>query len=173
MPRHLPLPTLDQPQTAPIDPDQAAAASSSPTAAATADTEHLESIQVDQLEAAAGEIPPPPSNGLPLGADGLLSVEAFTAGLRQALTLGGHLTGLQALLVSPSAPTYPDAAAAIYESIRAVPALHFLIRPGGLWLQRAAAIMIWAVPVGAGVRAELAERRRPAGRVPESSQTAA
>lgn len=169
-PRHLPLPTLDQPASD-NRPDQAAA-SSSPTAASDSETEHLEAIEVEQLDQAAQAADPATaSDGLPLGADGLLSVEAFAGGLRHALTLAGHLTGLQALLTSPAAPTYPDAATAIYESIRAVPALHFLIRPGGLWLQRAAAVMVWVVPVGAGVRAEL--RARQAVPVEESRQTAA
>lgn len=161
--RHLPLPTLDQPQL-----DQAADSSSEPAP----ETEHLEAIEVEQLDQAAQAADPArASDGLPLGADGLLSVEAFATGLKHALTLAGHLTGLQALLASPDAPTYPDAAAAIYATIREVPALHFLIRPGGLWLQRAAAVLVWVVPVAAGCRDEL--RARQAVPAEESRQTAA
>ena len=163
--RHHPLPTLDRPQPVELDADS--------DSGSRPETDHLDDIEVAQLEQAAGGEAPPAPDGLPIGADGLLSVEAFAGGRKHALTLAGHLTALQTLLASPEAPTYPDAATAIYESIRAVPALHFLIRPGGLWLQRAAAIAVWAVPVGAGVRAELAERRRQAVPGPESSETAA
>lgn len=161
MSRHVPLPTLDNPDPSPSpsSPDQAAASCS---------PDHLDSIEVEQLEAEAA---PPAAEGLPIGADGLLSAEAFAAGLRHALTLGGHLTGLQALLASPEAPTFPDAARGIYETLRELPALHFLIRPGGLWIQRAAAILVWAVPVGAACRAEL--RARQAVPVQESSESAA
>lgn len=163
MTRHHPLPALSHPEPTPADP---AASSDS----ASPETEHLESIEVEQLEAEASPGPAAP-DGSPLAAGGFLSVEAWAAGLRHALTLGGHLTGLQALLASPDAPTFPDAARAMYETIEACPPLHFLIRPGGLWIQRAAAVMVWAVPVASGVRAEL--RARQAVPVEESRQAAA
>lgn len=164
MNRHLPLPTLDQPEQA----DQAAASSSPPP-----DAEHLDAIEVDHLEAVQPDPGAAAADGLPVGADGLLSVEAFTTGLRHALTLGGHVTGLQTLLRSPDEATFPDGATAMYESIRAVPALHFLIRPGGLWLQRAAAIAVWAVPVAAGCRAELRDRARQAVPARDPAESAA
>lgn len=124
-----------------------------------ADTEtaHLDAIDLGELE--GDPAAPADATGLPLAAGGFLSAEAWQGGLRHALSLGGHMTGLRTLLASPDAPTFPDAAQAMYDSILACPPLHFLIRPGGLWIQRAAAVMVWAVPIGAGVRAELAERR--------------
>lgn len=152
MTQHHPLPTLGRPNPTP-EPDDAGPSSDS---GSPPETEHLDQIEVEQLEA-VGDGPAAP-DGAPLGADGFLSVEAFAAGLRAALQLGGHLTSLQSLLASPDAPTFPDAAAAIYGTCRDFPALHFLIRPGGLWLQRAAAVAVWAVPVATACREELRAR---------------
>jgi len=122
--------------------------------------EHLDAIEIEIEADSSADEPSGPAGG-PIGADGLLTGAAFADGLGKVLLITGHATGLETVLRSPDEPTYPDAAGAMYDAIRDVPALHFLLRPGGLWVQRAAAIALWAVPLGAGVRRELRTRRAP------------
>lgn len=96
----------------------------------------------------------------PLTPDGFLTVEAFAKGFTQAFVLTGHLTGLQALVAVEGNPATPDAAQAVYDICRETPALQFIIRPGSVWIQRAAAIGAFAVPLAVGVKGELAAKRR-------------
>jgi len=94
-----------------------------------------------------------------LNANGLFTFEAFKAGFSSCLYMSGHMTGLETLVISPDAKTFPKAAAAIYDTLLDTPSLHFLLRPGGKWIMRLTAIGMFIVPVGAGCLAEIKARR--------------
>jgi hypothetical protein len=127
--------------------------------------DHLDALISEAKEQEQIDNPPEPPEGVPaeaVGPDGLFTFEAFKKGLATGLGGAGHLTGLQTLLVSPEAPTFPAAAKALYETIHETPALHFFIKPGGKWFMRATAIGAFAVPVALGCSAELKARRQAA-----------
>lgn len=94
--------------------------------------------------------------------DGFIGAEAFFAGFTVVHTVGGHLAGLKSLVEAPARPEARPASDAIYEICRETPALHFLIQPGGLWLQRLAVIGAYALPLAVAVKGELVERRAKA-----------
>jgi len=94
-----------------------------------------------------------------LTADGLFTFDAFKDGLGKGLFISGHMTGLQTLILSPEQASYPGAAAAIYDTLKETPALHFLLKPGGKWMQRTFAIGAFVVPVGMGCIAEVRARK--------------
>lgn len=87
--------------------------------------------------------------------EGFISYEAFHEGVCKAFELGGHIGQLQTLLSAPKQPSCPDATRAIYDIALETPALHFLIKPGSIWVQRAFAIGSFAVPVTLGCVAEI------------------
>jgi hypothetical protein len=111
----------------------------------------------------------PPVDGPPsavavqeLTAEGLLPFEAWLPLFSAVHTLPGHFLALRTLQEAPGRDGHEQAARAIYETIAEVPSLHFLLSPGGKWGERAAAILLYALPLGMAVKGELAERRRPA-----------
>lgn len=87
--------------------------------------------------------------------EGFISYSAFHEGFCKAFELGGHIGQLQTLLNAPKQPSCPSATQAIYEIAVDTPALHFLIKPGSIWVQRAFAIGSFAVPVALGCAAEI------------------
>lgn len=80
-------------------------------------------------------------------------------------TMGYGATELQSLKVvgedgevlNPNARPASDA---LYDICEETPSLQFFIKPGGKWMQRAAAIGMFAVPVAMGCKAELAARKQ-------------
>jgi hypothetical protein len=87
--------------------------------------------------------------------EGFISYEAFHEGFCKAFDLCGHIGQLQTLLQAPKQPSCPDATRAIYDIARETPALHFVIKPGSIWVQRAFAIGSFAVPVTLACVAEI------------------
>ena len=86
---------------------------------------------------------------------GFITYEAFHGGFCSALELGGHLGQLQTLVNAPKQESCPDATKAMYDICVETPALHFLIKPGSIWVQRAFAIGSFIVPVGLGCVGEI------------------
>lgn len=87
--------------------------------------------------------------------EGFITYDAFHDGFCKAFELGGHIGQLQTLLNAPKQPSCPDATRAVYDIAIETPALHFLIKPGSIWVQRAFAIGSFAVPVTLGCVAEI------------------
>jgi hypothetical protein len=92
-------------------------------------------------------------------ADGFIGTDAFFAGFKVTHQLAGLGTGLRSLQEGPDAPGAREASDAIYACLYDTPSLHFLIQPGSLWMQRAAVIAAYAVPLGMSCKVELAQRR--------------
>lgn len=124
--------------------------------------EHVAAIEPDIP--GADDVRPKPEGG-PEATDagpGLLTRDQFREGLAKCQVLAGHVLQLRTLAAAPERPEYLPAADAAYDIIRDTPALHWLIMPGSIWLQRVVAISAYALPVAAGCRAELLERARAA-----------
>lgn len=125
---------------------------------ASASGEHLDGLSVE--EPAGGTEQGPVPSGVDLGPAGFIPVDAFTATLTLTFHLSGGMLGLKSLTEAPGQPTYQPAAEALYHTIVDTPSMHFLIQPGGVWMQRAIAMGAFALPLGYTVKAELAERRK-------------
>lgn len=138
---------MDNDDFRPIGPETpgATSESGSPTA-------HLDAIDVGDGPAGAG----------PELAPGYLSRDQFRAGFGVMFKLAGSITGLRTLLEAPERPESGPAADAVYDIAREVPWLSWLIQPQGVWFQRGIALGAFAIPLAAGVSAELGERRRTA-----------
>jgi len=127
------------------------------------DGAHVAAIEVEaepgETEGAApGANGAPAPGAVPVGPDGLITADVFAEGFKIAFSVAGDLTGLETLKRAPEQATADPAAAALYETCREVPWLHWLLRPEGKWLQRVIVLGAFAVPVYAGCRAELAAR---------------
>lgn len=96
----------------------------------------------------------------------MLSADDFCKVFVGGFNAAHHLTGLRALKIEQGDGAAQDAAKAIYDTILEVPALHFMLRPGGKWLERALAVGMFALPMARAVKAELLERRRPVMKSP-------
>ncbi|HEV7368952.1 hypothetical protein [Arenibaculum sp.] len=113
------------------------------------------------LDAGSAEPEAPPAVPVPeLTAEGLLPFDMWSPMFKTAHQLPGLFLGLQSLQSAPDRPEAEPAARAIYEIIAETPSLHFLARPGGKWAERAAAIALYALPVTAAVRGEIATKRK-------------
>lgn len=149
------------PEAIPSFPEAPAEPSPEDSSRASSSGEHVAAIEPD----GAGPGPEDP-RGAPEGGPetpaGLLTREQFRDGLAKCQRLAGHVAQIKTLIAAPDRPEYEPAADAAYDIIRDTPALHWLIMPGSIWLQRAVAIGAYAIPVAAGCRAELAERARAA-----------
>lgn len=145
-----------------------------------ADTSHLDGLSVAEPEGSENHIDVP--SGVSVETNGFVPMPAFTASVGMMFTLSGGLLGLKTLTEAPKQETYPAATEALYHTIVDTPSLHFLIQPGGVWMQRALAMGAFAVPLGYSVKQELAERRknrpvesagkRPPPTQPQPAQTA-
>ena len=111
-------------------------------------------------EGAVGKITP----------SGMITYEIFDDGFCKAFMLAGHATGLQTLAQAPAQPARPDATRAMYDIILDTPALHWLLQPQSLWMQRILAISMFGLPVASGVAAEI--RQRQAARKPAPEKAA-
>ena len=95
----------------------------------------------------------------PDGGNGFIDRDVWCTGFLGAHKMVGQATGLGTLIAAPELPGGMDAAGALYDSIVDTPMLHFMVRPGSLWLQRTMLIGAFYVPIVGGVRAELRARR--------------
>jgi hypothetical protein len=144
----------EQPSPSPSPNEAAGPSGPSPDPAA-----HLDDLIAERSSEAEVE-----AETVALGIDqaqraGFVTVEQFHSTFCNSFALAHAITQLQSLAIVPGDPVTREATAAIYDSIADVPALHFLLRPGGKWAQRAMAIGTFAVPIGLGVSVELQARR--------------
>lgn len=135
-----------------------------------ADGAHLDDIGVEpgpESEAlGAGELAAP---GAPAGAGGFVDRETFRHAFGFAFRIGGALTGLHTLTGAPDRAEAGPASDAVYDIAVETPALHWLIQPQSIWLQRAVVIAAFAVPVATECAHELRARRaKPVQQTPDS-----
>lgn len=89
----------------------------------------------------------------------VMGYDTFHGAFCKAFVFGGHAAGLKTLVKAPEEKTCPDATRAMYDIILDTPALHFLISPEALWLQRAFAIGAFMVPVVQAAAIEMRMKR--------------
>lgn len=102
---------------------------------------------------------------------GMMTYEAFDQLFCTTFLISGHATGFKTLTDAPALSSRPDATRAMYDAILDTPALHFIINPQSLWMQRAFAMGAFFVPVSIGVANELRERRLPSAASSASSSS--
>lgn len=134
------------------------------------DTAHLDALAAELRGDAPGDAAPEPDvpSGAGVGADGLLTRETFAQLVGIAFSFGGDAAKLDTLKTAPGRDTFAPAVAALYDTIRDVPALHFLLKPSNVWMQRAFVVAAFAVPVASGCRAELSARRAATAPTPSA-----
>lgn len=88
-----------------------------------------------------------------------LSKEDFHRVFCTGFTVSSHVTGLKSLAVDEHDGKARAASEALYETILDIPALHFMLSPGGKWGGRIMAIAAFAIPMARGVQDELVARR--------------
>lgn len=153
------------PETAPPPPapeenpqaeDLVSSASDAPEAAAVPDWDNVPLPEAETAPEPVISTAEGGGDGMPmLTPEGFISYDAFHEGFCKACELGGHIGQLQTLLQAPKQPSCPDATRAVYDIAVETPALHFIIKPGSIWVQRAFAIGSFAVPVTLGCVAEI------------------
>lgn len=104
-----------------------------------------------------------------LAPGGILAREPWCVMVARGLSAGSAITGIKSLATDLGEPVHREALEALYDSFADVPALHFMLKPGGKWMGRAVAVGMWAVPMAVGVREELRARRRVASVGPQPS----
>ena len=92
---------------------------------------------------------------------GRMTYEVFDQTFCAVFSVAGHATGFKTLVDAPGLGSRPDATKAMYEIILDTPALHWMIEPSGLWMQRALALGMFFVPVAQGVANEMREKQKP------------
>lgn len=90
----------------------------------------------------------------------LLNVDEFHKIFCLGFNVASSVTRLKSLAVDANDGAAKGCSAAIYETCLEIPALHFLLQPGGKWGGRILAIGAFVVPMSIGVKEELAERRK-------------
>lgn len=90
--------------------------------------------------------------------DGFMNKDQFFQFFAALHTIPGQMMAVRTLIEAPAKPEARPACDAIYDTAREVPSLHFLIKPGSVWMQRGMVVLAYAVPVAIGVKAELAAR---------------
>ncbi|WP_417842181.1 hypothetical protein [Terasakiella sp.] len=139
-----------------------------------AGAEHLASFTVDPLEGEADELG---------GLDGLsnladesgefISQDAFFAAFCTAFNIGACLPPyFTSLKIDDSEMDQARGASdALYDICLETPAMQFLIKPGGVWFQRVAAISAFALPKAMGVVSEVrAKRAKPVKQSPGQNE---
>lgn len=64
------------------------------------------------------------------------------------------------LTLNPNNPQAVEAIEALYDCIYDVPQLHWLLRPGNIWFQRAFSIGFFFIPFAIGIRKDVKYRRK-------------
>ncbi len=125
-------------------------------------SEYLNDLLVSAKAAPAGA-PIGVMGSTPIGAgaiaSGFIGKDEFFGVFSFAFMMGHSGTGFKSLDISGSTSARP-ASDALYDICEETPSLHFLIKPGGKWMERAIAIGMFAVPIAKGVRDEVQERRK-------------
>jgi len=124
-------------------------------------------VQAEQAAEIAAKAKPgdgAPALQVPVTSDGFMTPEQFRDGLGKGQAVVGHMIGNKTLVAAPQLETWPDASAAIYDIFRDWPAAHFLLKPGGKWFMRIAALSAWAGPVGLSMIVESKEKKQAAAK---------
>lgn len=138
-----------------------------PSGSPISDSPIARGVRADEDPDAAPAVPEPELETLETGgavfqltADGLLPFDIWRDQFfMPVFVLPGAMLQLQTLQAVPENPATGPAAQAVYDIIRETPSLHFMARPGGVWLERVTAIGMFAFVLQKGVSAELRERR--------------
>ena len=123
------------------------------------DGSHLDAIEIGDDPGAPPPPKPGPATAEATAGDGFVTRDIFAQNFAGAFAFAGGMTGLQSLTAAPEAQTCRPAADALYDTCRDTPWLHFLVRPGSVWLQRTLAIMAFAAPLVRETAAEVKARR--------------
>ena len=97
----------------------------------------------------------------------ILSEDDFHKVFCLVFNVGSSVTRLSSLKVDESDAAAKGCSKAIYETCLEIPALHFVLQPGGKWGGRILAIGAFMVPMSMNLRDELMERAK-AGAVVEN-----
>lgn len=89
---------------------------------------------------------------------GMLDKEGFHALFIGAFKVANLMTQLNSLNIPDGDVNAKAASDALYETIRDIPALHFMLQPQGKWMGRAMCIGMFAVPMAMNIQAELMAR---------------
>lgn len=131
-----------------------------PSPSGAADTEHLDAIEVEPEagEDVAGDAPTAEASPAiaGIGSDGLMTADAFYEGFCKVQKVSGLFLGLNTFIVAPATAEGREASDAIYETARETKALHWMLKPGGKWWIRFAAIGMYGLVLKNGIEAELA-----------------
>ena len=136
--------------------------------------EHLASFTVDPLEGEGDDLG---------GIDGLsnladesgefISQDAFFLAFCQAFNIAAcippYFTSLK--IEDEETAQARGASDALYDICLETPAMQFLIKPGGVWFQRVAAISAFALPKAMGIKAEMKAKRAKPVRSPARQMT--
>lgn len=88
-----------------------------------------------------------------------LSKEEFHKAFCMAFNVTSSVTRLKSLAVDPKDGVAIAASEAIFETASEIPALSFLLSPGGKWGGRAIVVAAFVIPIATGVREELSARK--------------
>ncbi len=99
----------------------------------------------------------------------MLECDAFHQVFCTGFTTASYLTGLKSLAVDKNSGEAKACTQALYDTIRDIPALHFLLMPQSVWLERAIAIGSLTVPMAIGVSNEI-KAKKGAGKTTKEPQ---
>ena len=118
----------------------------------------------------APELPSSEGGGDISNSAAMLQPEEFHKVFCLAFNVGSAVTRLKSLTVNEGDDRAINCSRAIYDTCLEIPALHFLLQPGGKWGGRILAIGAFAIPMSLAVKDELQERHR-AGAVSSAGGT--
>jgi hypothetical protein len=149
-----------------LPPTEEPSPSSATGSEATSGAEHLDHIEIPAEAIGAGE-EGAGAPGAP-AAPARVTREQFAELLAAALGIAGAVTGLRSLPIADAErPAFMPAAGAVYDTVVEIPALHWLLEPGNVYVQRALVVAAFVVPKARAVADELAAvraaRAKPAG----------
>jgi len=119
------------------------------------DGSHLDEIAVDDPDAA----PPVEPESIGVGSDGFITPEAFHQGFLFGFVCAGELLNLDTLRGAAKRETAEPASRAIYDTIRDMPSLHFMIQPGAVWFKRLMTIGAFVMPLAVECTREIKQAR--------------
>ena len=95
----------------------------------------------------------------PAPSHAMLSADDFHKVFVGGFNFSHHISGLKSLKVDGNHDAARDASKAIYDTIIDVPMLHFILKPGGKWMERGFAVAAFTFPMAQALNAELAAKR--------------
>lgn len=138
--------------------------------------ETLEGLDVSEFETSG--LPAAPEQKETLGegitARGFLDKKAFfSMYFRPMHDLPSAWAGIESLKIHDSEIAAAQAASdAVYDIAEETPSLHWLIKPGGVWMQRVVVILAYTGPKMVAVRNEVRQKKKTAAAAREQLQNA-